>query len=422
MQIDLPRKFHFSCLILLLLSTSAILHAQFVANPTTVAFGNVVVGGSGTILETFQNNGSTKLTISQASISGAGFKKESCKLPVTLIAGQSKTCSLFFYPASSGSVQGALLVYWRTSGGTRQTTTIVLSGTGVSSGQLQGQPTALNFGSQQTGSSTSLAETVTNSGSTAITISQVSVSGTGFAFSGINPPVTLSGGQSAGFSVTFAPQSGGSSSGSLVINSNATNGSLSIALAGSAVAPGQMSVSPASTTFGNVVVGTQQNLQATISAVGGPVTVSSIGLNGSEFSLSGIAVPISLAAGQSAPFTLTFAPQITGAASGAVTFMSSTSPAATESLSGTGVTPPQHSVTLNWSPSSSSNITGYNVYRGSQSGGPFGMLNSGLDAATHYIDSNVTAGQTYFYVVTAVDTSGTQSSYSNQVQANIPTP
>jgi fibronectin type 3 domain-containing protein len=67
-------------------------------------------------------------------------------------------------------------------------------------------------------------------------------------------------------------------------------------------------------------------------------------------------------------------------------------------------------------------VAGYNVYRGSQSGGPYVAVNSALDASTGYTDNSVQAGQTYYYVVTAVDNSGTESVYSNQAQAVIPTP
>jgi len=65
---------------------------------------------------------------------------------------------------------------------------------------------------------------------------------------------------------------------------------------------------------------------------------------------------------------------------------------------------------------------GYNVYRGSKSGGPYSKMNSLLDASTSYTDNSVQAGTTYFYVSTAVDGNGMESGFSNQVQAAIPTP
>jgi fibronectin type 3 domain-containing protein len=45
-----------------------------------------------------------------------------------------------------------------------------------------------------------------------------------------------------------------------------------------------------------------------------------------------------------------------------------------------------------------------------------------MNADTTYTDSSVQAGQTYFYVTTAVDGAGKESAFSNQTQAVIPAP
>jgi fibronectin type 3 domain-containing protein len=71
--------------------------------------------------------------------------------------------------------------------------------------------------------------------------------------------------------------------------------------------------------------------------------------------------------------------------------------------------------------STSTGIVGYNVYRGTVSGGPYAKLTS-LDTGVTFSDSAVSAGQTYYYVVTAVDSTGTESLYSNQAQAVVPSP
>ena len=83
--------------------------------------------------------------------------------------------------------------------------------------------------------------------------------------------------------------------------------------------------------------------------------------------------------------------------------------------------PVQHSVTLSWQ-ASSSMIAGYNVYRGTNSGGPYSILNTALIQPTDYTDDAVAAGQTYYYVVTAVDTQDLESVHSNQATAVVPTP
>ena len=81
-----------------------------------------------------------------------------------------------------------------------------------------------------------------------------------------------------------------------------------------------------------------------------------------------------------------------------------------------------HSVTLTWVASTSPNITGYNIYRGTTSGGPYTKVNSSLISGLSYVDTTVLAGQTYYYVGTAVNSSNAESAYSSQTQGTIPTP
>jgi fibronectin type 3 domain-containing protein len=80
-----------------------------------------------------------------------------------------------------------------------------------------------------------------------------------------------------------------------------------------------------------------------------------------------------------------------------------------------------HSVSLSWSPSSSSGISYYNLYRGNATGGPYSLLKTGV-TSTAYTDSNVQSGSTYYYVTTAVDSIGGESIYSDVARAVIPMP
>ena len=88
-------------------------------------------------------------------------------------------------------------------------------------------------------------------------------------------------------------------------------------------------------------------------------------------------------------------------------------------VTGTGVSTVSHSVALQWQ-GSGSGVSGYYVYRGTASGGPYTKLNGAMDSGTTYTDSGVNSATTYYYVVTAVATDGTESVYSNQVDAVIP--
>lgn len=185
---------------------------------------------------------------------------------------------------------------------------------------------------------------------------------------------------------------------------------------------GALTVSPQSVVFGNVLIGASSKQTVTLSnSSSTSITVSGIGITGTGFSQSGPALPLTLAAGQSSSVTVTFAPQNSGSVSGALQISSNASnPSVSVALSGTGSTV-QHLVTLNWV-ASTSTVAGYNVYRGTMSGGPYSKINSALINGLTFTDSAVSSGTTYYYVVTAVAADGTESLFSNQSQAVIPTP
>ena len=126
--------------------------------------------------------------------------------------------------------------------------------------------------------------------------------------------------------------------------------------------------------------------------------------------------------GGSTTLNVKFAPTASGTANGSVSIVSNASNSPTSfSASGSGTAAAAHSVDLSWA-ASTSVVGGYNLYRSSSSGGPYSLVNSTLIAGTSFTDNAVTAGKTYFYVVTAVDSSKIESLVSNEVQAVIPTP
>ncbi len=308
------------------------------------------------------------------------------------------------------------------SGGTGGASlTLTINPAPAAAGQLTSNPASLAFGSAQVGSSVTLTDSLTNTGGSAVTISQATATGTGFSISGLTVPLTLNPGASVTFSALYAPQSAGSVSGSITVASNASNSTLTVSLTGTGTAPGQLTIAPTALSFGNATVGTTVSQSSSLSASGASVTVSSASLSSAEFSLTGISLPVTIAAGQSVPVTMTFTPQSSGSASGVLTVGSNASNTATQTLSGVGVEAPQHSVSLSWT-DTNSGIAGYNVYRGNAAGGPFTQINSGLDATPAYSDTSVTAGQTYYYVATAVNESGAESAYSNEVEGAVPSP
>ncbi|MGD0460509.1 MAG: hypothetical protein ABSC21_22540 [Terriglobia bacterium] len=149
------------------------------------------------------------------------------------------------------------------------------------------------------------------------------------------------------------------------------------------------------------------------------------GSNASDFDESNTCGS-SLAAGTNCTIAVMFTPSVVGteAASLSIADNSSGSPQ-TVALSGAGT----HDVILTWTASTTPGVVGYNVYRGTTSGGESTTpLNSSPVAAgctsttaCTYTDATVVAGTTYYYTVTAVASNDvTQSADSNQVTATVP--
>jgi hypothetical protein len=182
---------------------------------------------------------------------------------------------------------------------------------------------------------------------------------------------------------------------------------------------GQLAISPTSMNFGTINVGANSSQSGTLTAGSSAITVSSASWNGTGYSLGGITFPVTVPAGQSVPFKVTFAPQASGNVPGRVSFLSDAgnSPSV-EQWVGSGAQTGQRNVALTWNPDTSS-VQGYYVYRGAQTGGPYLRI-SGLQAATNYRDSAVSSGQTYYYVVTALGTNSLESGYSNEAVADVP--
>ncbi len=403
---------------------TAVADGQLTPNSTSEAFGSVTVGAQQSQTVTLTNTGASSVDISQTAVSGSGFSISGITTPLTLTAGQTTTFSVTFTPASAGSASGSLTL---TSNASDPTLAIPLSGTGVTPGTLGSNPTSLSFGSVTVGDNQSLTVTLTNTGGSNLTISQAAVSGSGFNLSGITTPLTLTAGQTTTFGVTFTPASAGSASGSLTLTSNASNPTLAIPASGTGTAAaGQLTVTPTTLAIGSVVVGTSGTVSGSVTASGASVTLTAASSNNSLFSVSGLSLPVTLPAGQSAAFTVTFTPQTTGAATATLSFTSNAQTSTTTATStGTGTAAPTYSVNLSWTASTSPDISGYNIYRAvyTTACGSFSQINTALNTSTLYTDSVVTDGTSYCYATTAVNSSNEESGYSNIVSnVQIPAP
>jgi len=401
--------------------------AAVTAPPTTyllspsagsVAFGNLLVGNAASQGLVFSNTGTGSVTLSQLSVTGTGFSVSGFAGPTVIAPGQSLPVSLSFAPASIGSVSGALTIV---SSATNSPSTIALTGTGVQP-QLAVIPSSVSFGNVAVGVANSQTMTIQNPGTATLTITQASLAGTGYSLSGMALPVSLSPGAAAAFNVAFAPTAANSYPGTLTLVSNAPNSPLAIGLSGSGLAQAlHLSASPTSMNFGSLTTGTSASQTLALTNTGNSaVSISKITASGTGFTIGANSLPISLVPGQSTSVSVAFAPASAGNAAGGVTIVSNAAESPlVVALSGSAAAPATHSVTLSWSPSSSG-YEGFNIYRSTVSGGPYSRVDGFMIPTTSFTDSSVNSGQTYYYVATQVDTTGTESGYSGEVSAAIP--
>ncbi|HSC44886.1 MAG TPA: choice-of-anchor D domain-containing protein [Candidatus Acidoferrum sp.] len=385
--------------------------------PASVSFGNVNIGSTATQIVQLTNTGNSSYTISQLAATGTGISVSGISSGATLAPAQTVPLTVS-YAASAGAVSGSISV--TSSQGVSASDAV--TGTGVQ-GSLSVTPGSASFGSVVTGSTNTQTIQLSNTGTATLAISQATVTGSGFSLNGLSLPMNLAPGQTATFNAQYAPTAAGSVTGAISIVSNAPNSPATVGLSGTGIAStNTLSVNPASLSFGSVNDGSTASQSFNVTNTGNSnVAISGVTVTGAGYSILSGAGAVTLSPNQSAAVSIQFAPTTAGTLNGSVSVASNASGSpATVLLSGTGVSQPvNHSISLNWGASSSS-VAGYNIYRSTVSGSSYSKLNGSPVGSTAYSDSSVQSGQTYYYVATAVDSTGNESVYSNEVPAIVP--
>jgi hypothetical protein len=334
------------------------------------------------------------------------------------------TSASYTTPVTATSDSGSTFrVVVTNAAGTVTSAAATLTVNAASAPGIQVSSSSLSFGNVVDGSKSTQVLIITNTGTATLIISQVTETGSAFSVSGFSLPLNVSAGQQTTITVAFQPTAVGATSGNISIVSNAPSSPTSVGLSGAGIAATlTLSISPTSLSFGSVTTGTTSATQnATITNTGNSsITISQINLTGAGYLMTGGSAPVTLTPTQTLTLTVQFGPTAAGLVNGSISIVSNASGSPGNiSLSGTGVAPVQHSAALTWS-ASTSTVSGYNVYRSTVSGGPYTMINSVLVAGLNYTDTTVQSGTTYYYVTTAVDSSGSESLNSNEVAAAIP--
>ena len=285
--------------------------------------------------------------------------------------------------------------------------------------------TSIEFANQGVGSASApQSATLTNVGNANLTISSIEVTGSNAADFTLtnNCGSSLAPADQCTLTVTFKPSSAGTRTASLMFADNAAGSPQTVNLAGTGIAS-TVSLSTSTLSFGTQAVATSSAAQTvTLTNTGTAALVVTnlavVGANVGDFAEIADTCRGSVAAGGTCTIGVTFTPSAGGERTAALS-ITDNAPASpqTVSLSGAG----SHDVILSWTASETSGTVGYNVYRGTTSGGESSTpLNASPINGASYVDESVAPGATYYYVVTAVGSNGTQSAASGETEATVP--
>jgi hypothetical protein len=293
-------------------------------------------------------------------------------------------------------------------------------------------PASVDFKEVVVGQKNSQTLQISNTSNELISFEALRVLGPGFTLSPIKTPLTLPAGKSFRVTLVFSPTKESPAAGSLALSSSDLEAPVSVPLAGSGekAAP-QLQSHPSSLNFGAVAVRTTSTQTVNLKNTGNvPLTINSAALSNPAFSTAGLSSGVSLAPGQSLEFKLAFRPTGNGSVSGTLSIGSSSLASPVKlAISGAGAsattsTPSPvsgHSVSLVWSPSTSS-VVGYHVYRGTLPGGPYSRVTPNTIGGPDFSDTTIASAGRYYYVVTALNSAGEESAFSNEAAVDFPNP
>jgi len=195
---------------------------------TSLSFPRQLVGTSSTPeTVTLTNRGPITLAILSIQASGDFLQMNTCGS--TLVVGATCTIGVSFKPGQRGTRTGTLTI---TDNATDSPQTVSLTGVGT---VVELSPAVLNFGPKEVGTTTQpRIVTVTNTGSTTLSISGIGIGGRDFGdFSEVSAcGSSLPAGASCTIKVRFSPKAQGQRQASLDITDNGGGGSQEVRLGG----------------------------------------------------------------------------------------------------------------------------------------------------------------------------------------------
>ena len=307
--------------------------------PSSVDFGTQGFGITSdpqTVILT--NTGGIALQIGTVSATGDFHETGTCA-NATLNEGASCTIQVTFKPSQEGSRSGQLSLPANVAGGTLS---VALSGTGDAPGAVTVTPVSFDFGQVKVGTKSQHPFTVENSGGTPVAIGSIMATRPFVLATDTCSGTSLVGGGDCQLKVEFDPVTAGPAAGILVVVDDLGSQTVQLSGVGAATPTGKLSTT--SLAFPATIVGRSSPPQTVTLTNSGdlPLTTISAAVSG-PFGLTNTCTT-QLAANSSCYLTVVFKPTQAGSQTGTLTESDNVNAGQTVSLSGSGLNPPEFSV------------------------------------------------------------------------------
>ncbi len=349
------------------LATAGVQLTTAAANPASLDFGHEsynTISAAQTV--TLTNTGGITLSIGQISISGdftvvtgVPSQADTCSNS-TLNAGADCTVSVTFTPSQQGVRTGQLNIPANVAG---SPLTVALTGFGDPAGAVNLSPPILDFapvGPVPVGTTSApLSITVNNGASTPVPITSLTMSGPFQLASDACGATSLAAITSCALTVVFQPTQPGPATGTLTLVDSI--GTQTVQLKGTGMAPPADTLSPASLSFPDTVIGNSSSaLSVTLNNSGDlPLTSIAAAVTGPFQTYNNCTTQLTGHA--SCSISVAFVPTQAGAATGTLTVSDILHASQKVSLSGAGLLPPAGGVVQIAPAQVSFPITGVNL-------------------------------------------------------------
>ncbi|MBI2686890.1 MAG: choice-of-anchor D domain-containing protein [Acidobacteria bacterium] len=242
-------------------------------NPAALNFGSVAVGATKELPLTLSNTGNAELSVTTMASNNVRYTVVSPAIPFRLAAGAQQAVTVRFAPTAAQAEPGELTI--TSNDPARSIATVPITGTGTSgavSAPSLSVPATVDFGSGTVGQAKDMSVTLRNTGSAALSITAITVSGAQFSIVGAPTlPLTIAANAQQVLNLRMTPVAAGPQAGELRLTSNdPARATVTVALTGTATASAVSNPLPVLDTF----------VPAAVSAGGGAFALT---VTGSRF-------------------------------------------------------------------------------------------------------------------------------------------